>query len=117
EEVFKAFYKRFLNKGNEDSIQIINTYFSDGLAVSDYQMGVDYLQQYFPVIRYLYLPITSTRFEKSKDKEKARRNYFKTNFICLIKAIHKLRHFYTHYYHETLYFDTPFYELLDSLFL
>lgn len=117
EEVFKAFYKRFLNKGNKDGIQIINNYFTNALAISDYQKGVHYLQQYFPVIRYLYLPITSTHFEKSKDKEKARRDYFKANFICLIKAIRCLRNFYTHYYHETLYFDTPFYELLDSLFL
>jgi len=116
--VFKLFRKRF-DCGNAKLEFIIKESFNDKIAITDYQRRVDFLKQYFPVVVYIDLPPTNPLFNKIKnqDKECKRRDYFRTSFTCLIKAVKYLRNFYTHYYHEPICFDESFYELLDRLLL
>ncbi len=121
DEVFKAFRYDFPKKENNKktkNIQIIDSYFTDNLAISEFERRVDFLKQHFPVIQYLYLPTTDKLFEEVRDTDKiAKRNqYFKDNLKNLLIVIDKLRSFYTHYYHNKLHIDNVE-KLYDDLFL
>ncbi len=116
EAVFGLFCERFgLSKTN--ALSIINDQFKDDLANSEYQRKLDFLKQYFPVTFYLDLEITNDEFKDTKDKEIAKREYFRDNFKLLINGIKYLRNYYSHYYHEPIDFDKNLFELLDKLFL
>lgn len=116
EVVFSVFCERFKITPT-NPISLINDQLKDDVAPSEYQKKVDFLKQYLPVIHYLDLEITNEKFSKEKDKEKAKRKYFKDNFIALIKAIECLRNFYTHHYHKPIFFDVNLFDLLDELFI
>ena len=76
EVVFSVFCERFKITPT-NPISLINDQLKDDVAPSEYQKKVDFLKQYLPVIHYLDLEITNEKFSKEKDKEKAKRKYFK----------------------------------------
>lgn len=118
--VFAAFANRLGLKSDKlDNIGIINNYLSDRLSTPDYLSRIDFLKQYFPVVHFLNLPITDDRFKHIEDEKKDAecRKMFRDNFCLLLKAIKKLRNFYTHHYHAPLTFGEELYSLLDNVFL
>lgn len=117
EAVFSLFCQRFGIKTTK-AVKIIDTYFNDDVAISEYQNKIDFLKQYFPVIHYLDLELTDDQFQQysGNDIENKRRAYFRENFIALIKSIQSLRNFYTHHYHKPTYLDDKVFQLLDNLF-
>ena len=99
------------------SSEIISNYFTnDKKSYTDWERGINILNEYLPVIDYLDLPITDTTFEhiNLKEKEKAKREYFRKNFLFLIKTINDLRNFYTHYYHSPINIDNEAAKFLDK---
>lgn len=118
EIAFKVFHKRF-KLSPADPILVIDNYLNDDVALSDYQDRIDFLKQYFPVIKYLDLSNNDKKLnpEIGKERENKRRKYFRANFKLLIKAIKELRNYYTHHYHKPIILDQPTFTLLDELFL
>lgn len=119
DDVFNAFADKFNLHQKKNNTELIRNYFDESKTILEFQQGIDYLQQHFPVIKYLFLPITASQFEKNVNerKEAERRKYFTSKFITLLENIWDLRNFYTHHYHNPLHFDSCFFSLLDSLFL
>lgn len=126
----KHYFGGFLNlaQNNIDGIKqafkqrfdkSLNDYFSNNISTTDFENGIDYLKQYLPVVKYLYLPTTDDQFKNVPDHEKEtkRREYFKKSILMLFRAIKGLRDFYTHYYHAPKSFDDDLYNIIDTLLL
>jgi predicted transcriptional regulator YdeE len=98
---------------------IINEGFRDNIAYSDWELRVVYLQQYLPLVRSLNKPPNDKIYDSFSEKEREgkRRSQFREKFIDLIKLIENLRHFYTHYHHDSLSVDNNAFDLLDDIFL
>src|SRR5690606_38380069 len=106
EIAFKVFHKRFkLSPANPNTL--IDSYLNDDVALSDYQDRIDFLKQYFPVIKYLDLSNNDKKLEPyiGNVRENKRRKCFRTNVKLLIKAINDLRNYYTHHFHTPISLD------------
>ncbi|MBB4119908.1 hypothetical protein GGR32_002220 [Mesonia hippocampi] len=111
DEIFTAFKERF---GKE-----VFEFFKDNKAVSEYELGVKFLQQHLPVIRYLYLPLSHYKSLRYASHEliSEQRYYFEKSLKTLICLIRDYRNFYTHHYHKPIEVFSENYELLDNLLL
>lgn len=106
EQVFKLFADRF--KVNGDLKPIIDTAFNDMIAPSEYQLKIDFLKQYFPVVHFLD--------KETEGNLTKRKNDFKKGILLLINAISDYRNYYTHYFHKEINSGDKLYTLLDALF-
>lgn len=103
EVLIKAFKLKFF-PGSEKKIGIKNflqTYFKEGISDRDFELRVEFLKNYFPVVSYL----------DEKNKELLR-----NQLDLLFKSLESLRNFYTHYYHRPLNLPEELFDLLDIIF-
>jgi hypothetical protein len=117
-QVFEEFCTR-LHANKQAPEEVIKTYFKDNTSYADWEMRAEMLKTYFPITEYLDLPVTDNKFEALDDKEKEikKREYFRENFLVLLKTIDDLRNFYTHHYHAAVDIEEPVFEFLDSALL
>lgn len=105
EIVFKSFAEKFeASKETVNYSDIIYRQFRHLNSLPEFQTKIAYLRQFFPVVDYLYDP-------QSPDI-----TLFCNNLVLLLKSLHDLRSFYTHYYHRPIEFKKPPYDLLDEIF-
>ncbi|OFX18020.1 MAG: hypothetical protein A2033_10205 [Bacteroidetes bacterium GWA2_31_9] len=116
EQIIEEFRIRLSLKDEKNIKEIINNYFTDKKSYTDWERGINILKEYLPVIDYLDLAITDKEFEKIdlKQKETAKRKYFRTNFSLLIDTIIDLRNFYTHYFHKPISINPDVAKFLDK---
>lgn len=103
EVLIKAFKLKFF-PGSEKKIGIKNflqTYFKEDISDHDFELRVEFLKNYFPVVSYLD--------EKNK-------GLFRNQLDLLFKSLESLRNFYTHYYHKPLNLPEELFDLLDIIF-
>lgn len=110
--VIKEFCLRLNLEYSTNHNQVIDKYFKENISYTDRERAIKILNEYWPVVELINLPITHSKFENLPDleKENAQHKYFSTTLKSLLTAINDLRNFYTHYYHPPV--DLP-----DELFL
>lgn len=101
-EVFEELKTRFPNLGKREPEDILNFIFKENISIVDYERWVIVFSEYFPIAEILDKKHTDNGEETSTTE---RVIYFRENFINLLNAIEKLRHYYTHYYHEPITID------------
>lgn len=117
--IFKAFAKRFnIDATKKNNATLLNDYFAKPkITITDYEIGIAFFKQYFPVLHYLYLPVNHEKFVGKSDPNKERRAYFIKSFKSLLTLIDNLRNFYSHYYHKPITISEDNHKLLEELFL
>lgn len=103
----------------ENYLQAMKEYFSPKISLTDWERGSKVLQEYWPVMQFIDLPVTDEQFKKLRPemREAARRNYFATTLNLLLTAIDDYRNYYTHYFHEPVAVDNALFTFLDKVLL
>lgn len=93
----------------------LNYFNKNNLSYTDWDRGINILQEYLPIIDYLNLPINHFKFDgiDNRIKEQEKRKFFTNNLQLLLKTINSLRNFYSHYYHKPIILEDNLFKFLD----
>ncbi|NJM80780.1 MAG: hypothetical protein HC854_16380 [Flavobacterium sp.] len=117
QEVFEEINLRLKNK-NAPIKNIIEKYTDENISLVEYEKFIAILSEYFPIAKEIDQKNKKTFNDKIIEKTRIERvSDFRKDFFLFIKAIEKLRSYYTHFKHDDIIIDNQLFNLLDNILL
>jgi hypothetical protein len=118
DSIIREFCSRLNRTYNEENPDGFLDFFTERTSYTDWERGINILKEYLPVISYIDLPATDTRFNLPPYKrEKVRREYFGDALQTLFSAVRTLTGYYSSYYHAPVDLPDKLFDLLDDVLL
>jgi hypothetical protein len=114
---FNELRQRLRIKNNLASDKLLDEIFKEEMSWVDYLKMVTTFSEYFPIARFLDKEFKKDGEEKKAVPKEERISFFKETFKKLLAAIESLRHYYTHYYHDSINIPDDVFVFLDDVLL